>query len=111
MSLLTPYLHTSASVYDITTEESESGQPIESLSLSKTIRVFYEPHSYRSPVYNLFPAGQIKTGDFLCVTDKIVTVNQVLLINSVYYRVVESFELNVQKINIGWQLSLELYQH
>lgn len=111
MALVTPYLQTSASLYDITTEETESGQLLESLTLNKTLKVFFEPHSYKNAIYALFSAGQIKIGDFLCITDTIVTVNQVILIGGEYYRVIAAYEGRVQNILLGYELSLERYQH
>ncbi len=111
MAILTPYLHTSANLYNITTEETESGQPVESLSLVKALKVFFEAYSYQSAIYKLFAPGQIKIGDFLCITDRIVNVNQVLEINDEYYRVVASNQLIVQKVTLGYELSLERYKH
>lgn len=116
MSCISAYLNSKAVLYNIDrTETTESGQPIETLTQSKNLRVFFQPYALRSSVYKLFNAGQVKVGDYFCLSVKPISLepsSQVISIEISNYEkflIVNAFPLRVGCLNVGYQLSLQRY--
>lgn len=112
---LTGFFNSAARVYTIDRDEvTDSGQPIEALTFSKNTKVFFEPYSIRSPLYNLFHAGNIKTGDYFCLATTPLTTDNVLAIELEGYdnfRVTKVYPLKAGKKILAYQISLERWQH
>lgn len=117
MGCLTGYFNSKARVYDIDrSQETDSGQPIETIpdTPTKTIRVFFEPYNLRNPLYELFNAGRVKTGDYFCLSATALTTDQVLAIELSGYenfQVTNVYPLKAGKKIIAYQLSLERWKH
>lgn len=113
MSCLGGFLTDTATVYNIDfSNTTGSGQPIETLSSPiKTIRCLLTDD--RRKAWHLYDPGQIKDGEFVFFSIKTITVNQVVEVNSVKYRVVNTKPVRPFKHHhiMGYQSFLEFYKH
>lgn len=115
MSCLTAYLNSAATLYDVDrTGSTDSGQPTEVLTLNKTLRVYFEPYSMSASVYKLFNPGQVKVGDYVCLSLKAVSLGQVISIeisNDEKFIIDDVFPLKFGKQILGYQLHLSRWRH
>ena len=112
MSCLSGFLNKTATVYTIDTSEStQSGQPIETLVLRTTLRVFFSPHVRN--VWKLYDPGQIKIGEFVAYSVKTVNLSEVLTIDGENYLVESSNPLQVgaNRHVYANQIFLSRYKH
>lgn len=112
MFFLGGVLTSTATVYNIDySNTTQSGQPLEELVQVGTIKCLLTNNLKK--FWGLFDAGQIKTGAYSLLTDRAVTANQVIEIDSVKYRVTATREIKLFKCShvMGHQSYLELFKH
>jgi len=104
------FLTSSAKLFNISkTRDTLTGQPIEELVFVKNIRVFFEPKT--SDEHRLFPAGQVKIGQFTALSLEAVTDQQVLEIKNIRYRVIADNDIKYKETTFYFQLHLDFYKH
>jgi hypothetical protein len=111
MSFISGFLTDTAGQYTISTTENQLGEQIESLTFSRNIKVYFSPQRSLHDLYKLFDPGQIKVGEFLCISVKSIETNDVLLLDSVYYRVKYSQALKFKTRTLAYVSYLEHYKH
>jgi hypothetical protein len=111
MSCLSGFLNTTATIYSIDfSETTESGQPIETLTLVKTIKCLITDN--RKRFWNTYDPGQITTGQFYMFSVKSVQANNVAEIDSIKYRITASSPMNgIGGHVMGYTSYLEHYKH
>src|SRR5215204_992478 len=108
MGLLRGFLDKAAAVYDITTSTStSSGQPIESLAFNRNIKVSLRMRRE----FELFLSGQVSSGNSRVISEAEITLGQVLYIDSVYYRILNSNVIQFKNRIFGYIAHLEIYHH
>lgn len=104
------FLTSTAKLFNISrTKNTLTGQPIEELIFVKNIKVHFAPRS--SDEHRLFPAGQIKVGQFTAISLDEVTDQQMLEIKNIEYRVIANNEILYKNKTFYWQLHLDFYKH
>lgn len=83
---LSTIFNTSAKLYNISnSDETDTGQPIETLVFVKNLKVGFVNNIRK--LYSLENPGNIKTGLFTIYSEQALQVNQVLEIAGVKYRI------------------------
>jgi hypothetical protein len=110
MSFINGYLNKTAKLYTIdTSTTTTAGQPVETLILSKTIKVFFSSNPRR--VFQLFNAGQIKAGEFVAISAVETKVNQVLEVDGIKYKISAANPAQLKNRIFAYINYMGYYQH
>ena len=112
MSCLASFLNNTATIYTIDkSETTASGQPLETISLRTTIKVYFSPIIKNA--WKLFTPGQVQVGEFVCYSIKTVNDGEVMTIDDVRYLVESSNRLQAGSNPhiFGYEIYLSRYKH
>lgn len=110
MGIIASFLDRRVDLYNILTSTSTAtGQPIETLSFVKKVRVYFNPDG--KPTFKLFDPGQIKVGKPTAISEVQVVENQVLDISGTKWRVTLSRPAQLKARVLAYILELERWRH
>jgi len=109
VGIISNFLDRRIDLYDITTTNSPTGQPLESLVFNRKIRIFFNPD--RSRFYRLFDVGQVPADQSLAISELRTVENQVLVVDGTRWRIVRSKPAVFKTRTLAYIMILERYQH
>lgn len=109
MGIIANFLDKRVDVYSIVNTVAASGQPLENLFFSRKIHIYFNPD--RSRFFRLLDPGQIPVDQPSAISEKQVSVNQVLVVDGTKWRVVSSKPAAFKGRTLAYIMSLEHYHH